>query len=435
MIQKSLVFIKKPFIQNVFVLASGTAMAQVVNMLYSPLITRIYGPVAYGIMGTFTAIIQIIGPIAALSYPIAIVLPAKDEEAKSLVSLSLIVTLINSIFLTILILLFNDFILNLFNLEMISGYIYLLPIVIFMAGISQILKQTLLREKQFKISANSNFLQTIFTNSSKLIIGLFYPYASILIIFTAFRQGVNSLLMYILLKKNAYPNFLLVNKISKKKLLIVAKKYKDFPLFRTPEVSLSAFSNNIPILILTSLFGPVSVGFYSLAKTVLGVPSLLVAQSVGDVFYPKIAKSAQEGRAITPLIIKATFYLSCIGIVPYSLFIIFGPQVFSFIFGSDWYTAGEYARWIALWAFFNFINRPSIQVLPVIAEQKFQLIFTVSKLFFTGLSMITSFYLFDNDIITIMFFGFSGALSYSFLILITIIKTNKFDQLNNYTSS
>lgn len=56
-------------------MASGTAMAQVISMLLAPIITRLYGPEAYGMMGTFMAIIGIFTPIAALTYPIAIVLP------------------------------------------------------------------------------------------------------------------------------------------------------------------------------------------------------------------------------------------------------------------------------------------------------------------------------------------------------------------------
>src|SRR5699024_8407489 len=89
--------IKNKFVRNVVIVASGTAGAQVITMLFSPIITRMYGPEVFGLMGTFSAMINIIIPVAALTYPIAIVLPKKHKEAKSIMRLSMLVALIFSL--------------------------------------------------------------------------------------------------------------------------------------------------------------------------------------------------------------------------------------------------------------------------------------------------------------------------------------------------
>jgi O-antigen/teichoic acid export membrane protein len=65
-------------VRNVTIVASGTAGAQVITMAFAPLITRLYGPEAFGLLGTFVAILGIVTPLAALTYPIAIVLPKSD---------------------------------------------------------------------------------------------------------------------------------------------------------------------------------------------------------------------------------------------------------------------------------------------------------------------------------------------------------------------
>ena len=62
------------FIRSVVLVAGGAAGAQAITMAFAPIITRFYGPEAFGLLGTFTAILGIVMPIAALSYPIAIVL-------------------------------------------------------------------------------------------------------------------------------------------------------------------------------------------------------------------------------------------------------------------------------------------------------------------------------------------------------------------------
>src|SRR5699024_12262382 len=84
---------KSSFVKNVAIMATGTAGAQALNMILSPIITRLYGPEAFGVLSTFVALTSVIIPIAALSYPIAIVLPKNDKNAKRLIRLSLLITL------------------------------------------------------------------------------------------------------------------------------------------------------------------------------------------------------------------------------------------------------------------------------------------------------------------------------------------------------
>jgi len=423
-------FMNRPFIRNVLILASGTAMAQVINMIFSPLITRVYGPEAYGLMGTFSAIIQIIGPIAALSYPIAIVLPKYNNDAKDIIKLSFFITLVNTLLISFLLLLFNDFIVDLFNIGSISQFLYLIPVAVLSSGIYQISQQWLVRKNMFRISAKAYLVETLFVNTGKLSTGVLYPYGSVLVFFTAFRQGIRALLMYIFTERIKLREVLSLANYDKNSIIKQAKKYRDFPLYRTPEVTLSAVSSNIPVLLLTSFFGPAAAGFYSIARSVLGIPSTLIAKSVGDVFYPRISKAAQNKQKITPLLLKSTFYLFLVGLIPYGIIMFIGPWLFNLVFGQGWAIAGEYARWVSVWSFFNFISRPSVQTLPVISAQKFQLIFTTSKLALTSLALLIGFFAFDSDIIAMAFFGIIGGLSYLMLSIITVFKSKKFDDVN-----
>src|SRR5690625_3195626 len=83
---------KSKFIKNVTIMATGAAGAQIIALLTLPIITRLYGPEAYGILGTFNSFVNIIVPIAALTYPIAIVLPKSQVEALGIIRLSTFVT-------------------------------------------------------------------------------------------------------------------------------------------------------------------------------------------------------------------------------------------------------------------------------------------------------------------------------------------------------
>lgn len=412
-------FSEKPFIRNVIILVTGTAAAQVIGLISSPIITRLYGPEAFGLMGAFLAIVSILSPIAALTYPIAIVLPKRDQDAKGLIKLSLLITLIISITSLIILVLFNKQIISTFNLTEIAAFLYLIPLVIIFSGLVQVVHQWLIRTKQFSINARVTILQSIILNGSKIGIGLFHPIGAVLVVLSALGSGLQALLMIFFAKRSDYQtNTQFAGE--KKTLKELAKQHNDFPKYRAPEVFLNAVSTGLPVLMLTAFFGPASAGFYTIGRTVLTMPSRLIGNAVGDVFYPRIAEAAINKEDMTKLIKKGTLALAGVGLVPFGLIILFGPSLFSFVFGSEWVVAGEYARWIALWSYLGFMNTPSVKALPVLRAQRFHLFYTIFMLI-TRLGVLgIGYYVFSSDLVAIALFGISGALLNVGLITITL---------------
>lgn len=419
--------VKRPFIRNVIILSSGTAAAQIIGMLLSPVITRLYGPESYGLMGTFLAIVSIIGPIAALTYPIAIVLPKKESEAKGLIKLSLLITAFFSLVVFLFLFLFHDQIVGIFQLEDIGSYLYLIPIVLLFAGLLQVTEQWLIRTKQFSVSAKATFLQAVIVNGGKVGIGFFHPVASVLVLFSTLTQGLKAFLM-LFFTRNTNKKLLKSSFRERVSIHMLAKKYRDFPVFRAPQIFLNALSQNLPILMLTSFFGPASAGFYAIGRTVLTIPSTLIGKSVGDVFYPRISEAANNNENLTVLIKKATVVLGLVGVIPYGVVFAFGPWLFGFVFGSEWIIAGEYARWISLWMFFMFMNQPSVKALPVMSAQSFHLRFTVFTLVIRFSLLAIGYFAFSSDLIAIALFGISGAVLNLTLILLTIRRSVKFSE-------
>ncbi|MFE4142770.1 lipopolysaccharide biosynthesis protein [Peribacillus sp. YIM B13472] len=420
---------KNNFVRNVLIMISGTAAAQAVTMALSPVITRLYGPEAFGLVGVFIAIVGVFTPIAALTYPLAIVLPKNDRDAKGIIRLSLYITTGISIFVALIFLIFNQLIARWFRIEDVAPYLYFIPIIILFSGFLQVVEQWLIRTKQFGITAKVSFLHALILQGSKVSLGFFHPVAVVLIILSALSEGLKAIMMIIYARRSVYKSSIAIDEVPIS-IRELSGKYKDFPLFRAPEVFLYGISQSLPVLLLTSFFGPASAGFYSICRTVLAMPSMLLGKSVGDVFYPRISEAANNGENLTPLIKKATISLGIIGILPYGIIVAFGPWLFSFVFGSEWVTAGEYARWIALLSFFGFLNRPSVTSLPVLSAQAFQLKFTFLMLLSSVAALAIGYYLFSNDLAAISFFGVTGAILNICLILITLHKSKNFDNKN-----
>ncbi|SDW42737.1 Membrane protein involved in the export of O-antigen and teichoic acid [Marinococcus luteus] len=428
MLKKIKVLTNGSFVRNVIILASGTAGAQVIVVASSPLITRIYGPEAFGLLGVFLAMITIVTPAAALTYPIAIVLAKNKFEAKEIIKLSLILSILLGGLSFVLITFFQEFLINTFNIRQIAPYLFFIPLIIVFGAMLQVSEQWLIRINNFKTSAKVKFNHSILLYGSMIVIGLITPVSAVLVTLAALGNLIKSLMMtYYSLNKSL---FIPLNefKIKKEKLFLVAKEYNDFPKYRAPQEVINAASKSLPIIMLSTFFGPAAAGFYSIGNTVLKMPSQLIAKSVGDVFYPRITKASFSNEKITPLMLKATMALILVGIIPFGIIIAFGPPLFDFIFGNDWYKAGEYARWIAIASFFSFINRPSVKSLPALKAQRFHLLHEIASVILRVIALVIGFVIFENDMIAVVLFSVVGALLSVYLIVYSIVLAKREDE-------
>ncbi|MCM2675910.1 lipopolysaccharide biosynthesis protein [Alkalicoccobacillus plakortidis] len=410
----------KSIIKNIVVLVSGTMAAQVITLLTTPLITRLFGPEIIGELGTFTSITEIIIPIAALAYPIAIVLPKHDIVAIKLIKLSVVIALILSVISLMLILILNS--INLFDgMDTLNIALYFIPLVIIFSSLLQVSEQWLIRKKAFYITAKTNFLYSSLFNTSKIVLGLINPVSIGLIVVTTLGQLLKATMLSLNNKNNIINSYRIYTGNNEISIWLVGKKYKDFALFRSPQMLLHATSLSLPVLLLLNFFGPAAVGFYTISRTALNAPIQLIGKAVGDVFYPRISEAANNQENLYKLIYKATLLLGCVGIIPFSIIIIFGPTIFEFAFGHDWTKAGSYSQWMAIWMFFLFINQPSIRALPVLKAQKFHLVFTFFSLIVNTLGIVISYHYFKSDIISVAVFSLTGSLSNILLIIITLV--------------
>ncbi|MFC3024830.1 lipopolysaccharide biosynthesis protein [Vibrio zhugei] len=408
------------FIKNILLAIMGTAGAQAITMLFSPVITRLYGVESFGLLGTFTAILTVLIPISALSYPIAIVLSKEDNEAENIAKISVIISILISISSALFIIVFSDYIVRSLNIEYLRDYLIIIPIALFFSALKQILEQWLIRNKLFRITAQVAVYQSLFLNIVKTFFGWFSPSGFVLIIITSLGYFTYATLLFIVGGNNSK----LIKKISlnKSEFKSVTYKYKDFPLYRAPQQFINALSQSLPTLMLASFFGSKSVGFYALSRMIMGIPSML-GKSVGDVFYPQVTGAINQGKNVSKLLIQATSSLFFIGLIPFSIVILFGPWLFSFVFGADWIIAGEYSQWLSLAMFFSFINRPAVSTLAALRLQKFFLVYEIVSAIvrFTAISL--GFYLYKSDIFAVAAFSCSGVVLNIFLIFYTITKS------------
>lgn len=340
------------FSRNVLTLLTGTTIAQAIPIAISPILTRIYTPQDFGVFSLFVAITSIFGSIANGRYELAIMLPKKDEDAINVFALGFIITTCISLVLLVLVVLFNDYFTSLLGNDEISLWLYLIPIAVFFMGLWNILNYFNNRRRNYKDLRNVIILKSIVLAILQLSVGLVKQGVTGLVS----GQILSQLIANIRLFTNILKDKILMSKISKVKILALAKRYKNFPKYSMWAVFANSLSHNLTNILISAFYSVATLGFYSLVQRVLGMPSLLIGNAIGQVFFQQITKEKQQtGKAVKTFnsTIKKLFI---IGLPSFAILFFIVEDLFAFVFGEKWRIAGTYAQIVIPLFFIRFIS-------------------------------------------------------------------------------
>src|SRR5674476_183139 len=88
-----------PLLKGIVILGSGTVISQVLSILFVPVLTRIYPPEVYGTLAVFTSLLTILLVGSSFKYELTIPIAENDEDAETLLLLSLLIACILSVLL------------------------------------------------------------------------------------------------------------------------------------------------------------------------------------------------------------------------------------------------------------------------------------------------------------------------------------------------
>jgi O-antigen/teichoic acid export membrane protein len=130
-------------------------------------------------------------------------------------------------------------------------------------------------------------------------------------------------------------------------------------------------------------------GLYSLAYRMVSLPGSLVGGAVANVFLPHAAEAYRDGT-LDELLINVHLILSRL-VMPASIFVaIFAPELFAFVFGEEWRDAGQYAQWLTVMLYVQFIYSPVSTSFGIINRQEVGLLLHISLLIVSVLTKMIS---------------------------------------------
>ena len=402
------------YAQNILTLLSGTVLAQAVILAASPLLSRLYDPATFGLFALFSSLLTILASVITGRYDLAIVLPKQDKSAIPVLALTGITVFFLSVITAILVFFFHEPIANLLNCPDLASWLELIPLFLLILGMEKALSAWLTRFKRFTSISLSRAGYSILCVGYQITAGFLGAGIAGLL----YGRLAGQILSTTILARSTWSKHRnsLFTPPEFSKIKASARLYIDFPRYSGPQALLNTLSQNICPICLTWFYGIEKAGLYAITTRALCMPIRLLSEAIKPVFYQKVTEIKNNQGNIYPFFRKMTLCLFLTGLVPSIIIIIFGPQIFSFVFGQTWYHAGYYARYLMPWLFIAFINPPAILMIPVLNLQKkhmfYEMMFFICRI--VAMVILASFF---SDITAITGYAVIGVLFNGGLVL------------------
>lgn len=359
-------------------LAGGTATAQLISVVFAPILTRLYAPDEMGALAGMMAVVAVMGVVAAARYDLAIVLPEFKYQALGVAASGLLAAIGMAMLLVVVVGLRGTTLGPLMGLEPTNWYwLWLIPAIVFLVGAENVFVQLHVRIRQFRPLATAQILQQLAASATK--VGLGIGGFGVVGLFVGTLAGhlvrVGSMLRSAWAWIRSEPNAYRWSNVRQ-----MASRYRKFPLLMSGSSLLSALSAHLPILLFASLLSSAVAGCYALGQSVLGMPMDLIGRNVGRIYLDRAARAQGNQADLARITWDLYLRLFLLGTLLFSVVMFHGQRIFPLVFGERWIEAGRYAQWMSVWLIFSFTAIPLNGLFAVLERQGEMLIWDAGLL-------------------------------------------------------
>lgn len=359
------------FANGVVKIGTGTAVAQLVAILASPLLTRLFGPEAFGAAAIFGSSSTILILIACLRYELAIVLPKEEAEAANLLALSVLLAVATAILVLAITWVARHQIARWFGSPDSEWLALLLPASVALGGTYSALNYWITRTKRFGQLSTARMSYASLASGSQLTFGLTgLTTGGVLIGGSVLGTGVSTIL---LAAQTWYRDgALFKGAVRWQHIRGGLSRYRKFPIYGVWSTLLNTASWQLPTFLLAAYFSPSVVGFYALSNRLFRLPMSVVGGAISQVFFQRASEAKHDGDLAS--VVEGVFRrLVIMGMFPTTILSVVGRDLFIVAFGPRWAEAGVYVQILSVWTLFWFISAPLSTLFSVLEKQQVSL--------------------------------------------------------------
>ena len=380
------------FFKNVATLATGTLLAQALPILFSPILTRLYEPEAFGVFALYMAIVSSVTPAISGKYEVAQVLPQRRVDALHLFVIAIYVTVLLSFLFLIIFLSLHDQIIKFFDIQKLSGWILFVPFSLLMVGFLNTFSYYTNRKKEYNVLAKSKVIQSISAIFTQLLFGILNAGFIGLLIASMISSAIATLY---LLKRYIHDFTTKIFCLSSRKKALL-KEYADFPAYNASTGLLDGLSVSAPVFFLSYYYPESIVGYFALVQRVAMAPLGFISVAVSQVNLKSVVDLVNHGQCVECYLYKVSGILLLITFFPFVILTIYAPELFSLVFGEKWFMAGQFAQIIIPSIAIRFVASTLSSTLGATKNNKVGAIWKI--VYFVSTFLVLSIYAPEGDI-------------------------------------
>ncbi len=382
-------FLIRESLKGATVLLVGSVLAQAIAFFASPALTRLYFPSEMGTFALYTSAIAMLTLLSTARYDFAVISPRYDATAQVLVGL---VNVIALAFLGIGMVLALGLVLISFSSRFDFRYLWVLavPLGVFFTSVQLGYSAYLMRHVRtvpiaavrIAMAACSSVLAIVFGCLGLGLWGLLASSLIALFVGGMLTWRVSGLRIWTL--------------TARRRLFAVARRYIDYPRYDLPSSLFGAVGGQLPTLLLGGLFDTSFLGYYALVDRVLFAPLNIIGGAIGSVYRIRATQSAALLDEFRAEYVRTLLLLLPPALLFFAPLMFFGEEIFSYVFGSSWRTAGEIAQTLSPLYFVRFIASPLSMSLYVRNRMRFDMTGQISLLLTTATSLMIGWHFNDQ---------------------------------------
>ncbi len=365
------------FARNVAILGGGTALAQGINVLLAPVLTRLYLPASFGQYALFVCFLNFAMVGVSLRYELGIVAAPTERKAAQLTFAAFLFCVPASLIAGGVLFAFIHFSLLGFNTLPSYATSLMLAILLFVGAFAA-LRYWFVREEQFRFISQAVVVQNVVRAIGQAVAGLLGIELAGLLAGEALGRSAGMSRMF----RIAWPRMkALVFPFDRQSFNEVLRENWQFPTYSLPSSLVDSAATNICIPLVVWYYGTGAGGHFALVQRVLAVPLVLISASVADAFQARLALHARNApERIGQLFRRTSLGLVAVGLVPTLLLAFYAEPAFRIVFGQKWMVAGRMAAIVAPYFLAQFVVSPLSRLVFVLEGQRLKLIYDILAL-------------------------------------------------------
>ena len=345
-------------LRNISRLGFGSILAQAIVTGSIPILTRLYSPDALGVASLVTSAYAFLVPLMTLKYDQAVLIPKSKNKAKALGAVVMIIATINSLLVSLLIVIYLYNFPSKFQISW-----FLLPAALWIGAGYTLMQQWSARlncyihySRAIVISASINtFICTVCT---------IFVHSNPFILIFGFTAGMAVALAYTIKGFDGWPY--VDNKLSIRGVVAQMKKYKSYPTLVLPTVLVSVFSASTIPLLFSQKFSLEELGLYAIANRVVLIPAAVIGSSLSEAIRCEFATVSRSGGLTKPVFMKFITPVLLLASMLFGIIYLIAPYFIPFALGVKYYESASIVQSLVLAGFSLFVSTPFFYVCSIL---------------------------------------------------------------------